>query len=253
MEIAKITQKQIEIIRLIYRFRFLNSTQIQKFLNHQDKMRINLWLKDLCAKNYLKRIYSNQIGENSKPAIYFSGQNLIRHIKGENVYGSKYLKNLHRDNERSRNFIERQMFLADICLDLRNRNKYEYMTAEDCTSSSIYFFLESLSPQLLITKNKNKQYILFILNSDMPKYSVKKKIKNCIEFYYENIWEENSSLPFPTILFTCETKALLIYAKKSAKYLLEDYQNPQDLNLWFGLNEDIKDCGINAEIWEECL
>lgn len=257
MKIPEITNKQIEILKLIYRFRFLNSTQIQQFLNHKDKMRINLWLKDLHNKQYINRIYSNKIGDNTKPAIYYSGGNLFKYVRSHFDYGEKYLKNIYRDSERSRSFIENQMLLADICLDLIDINskggiQYEFETAADVTSSSKYFFMESLSPQLIINKNNNRQYILALLDSNMPKYMVKKKIKNYIELFYENAWEENVGKQFPTILFACESKALLIFAKKTARYLLADYQNPEDLELWFGMNEDIEEHGIDAEVWEDC-
>jgi len=111
-----------------------------------------------------------------------------------------------------------------------------------------------LSLRLILTKKikgETKQYILVTLNSTMPKYMVKKKIKNFLELFFSNEWEENTDQPFPTILFACETKALMIFAKKSAKYLKDDYQNPDDLELWFGMNEEIEERGIDAEIWEE--
>lgn len=258
MQLPKITQKQIEIITLIYKFRFLNSTQIRLFLNHKDKMRINLWLKDLSDKKYLNRIYSNRIGENTKPAIYYCGENAIKYARVNLPYSEKYLKNVYRDGDRSSDFMKSRMFLADICLNMisinnKGEGKYDFITAADVTSSSKYFFMESLSPQLVITKDKTKQYILVLLDSNMPKYNVKKKIKNYIELFYENAWEENIGSDFPVVLFACESKALLIFAKKTARYLLNDYQNPEDLELWFGLNEDIEEHGIDAEVWENTV
>lgn len=254
MKLPPITPKQIEIINLVYKYRYLTSTQIQLFLNHKDKMRINLWLKDLNEKEYLSKIYSHKIGENIKPAIYYSGINAIRYYKTLDM-DNNYLKKLYRDNERTNEFLVRQIFIADICLDLitinnQGKDKYEFHTAADCTSNPIYSFLEDLSPQLLITKNDNKQYILVMLDSNMPKYRVKKKIKSYIELFYESAWEDNIGTKFPTILFACESKALLIFAKKTARYLLEDYQDPEDLQLWFGLYDDIQEYGVDGEIWE---
>lgn len=47
MKINKITPKQIEIILLLYKFRFLNTNQFKTLLKHKDIRRINSWLKDL--------------------------------------------------------------------------------------------------------------------------------------------------------------------------------------------------------------
>lgn len=257
MQQEKITQKQQEILSLIYRFRFLNRIQIQQLLNHKDHKRINQWLKDLNRKEYLKRIYSTNFIDKSKPAIYYAGINAIRYFKTLGL-NNTYLKNLYRDNERSQSFITEQIFIADISLDLlvinsKGQIKYSFETAADVTSNQQYIFMEDLSPQLIFskkTRDVTKQYILMILNSNTPKYMVKKKIKNYIEFYFTNEWEENIGQSFPTILFACESKALMIFAKKSAKYLRDDYQNPEELELWFTMNNEILKYGIGAEIWE---
>ena len=47
MKLPKQTPKEQEIIKLHYQFRFLNSKQIQKFLNHKNNKTINAWLPDL--------------------------------------------------------------------------------------------------------------------------------------------------------------------------------------------------------------
>ena len=66
-----ITNKQKIIQILIYTFRFLNSKQIQVFLNHKDHRRINSWLKDLSDKQYLERDFKPVYGTLTKPAVYF--------------------------------------------------------------------------------------------------------------------------------------------------------------------------------------
>ena len=50
-----ITKKQETILTLIFTFRFINSKQIQEFLQHKDHRRINSWLKDLTEKEYVER------------------------------------------------------------------------------------------------------------------------------------------------------------------------------------------------------
>lgn len=257
MTLPKITNKQTEILSLIYQYRFLNRTQIQQLLNHKDPKTVNTWLKDLNEKQYLNRKYSTSIGANTKPAIYYAGMNAIRYYKTLDLNHS-YLKKLYRDNERSQSFIDEQIFIGDIRLDLmaitsKGQINYSFETAAGVTSNPLYNFMEDLSPQLIFTKKtkgETKQYILVALNSTMPKYMVKKKIKKYFELFFTNEWEEQTGQPFPTILFACETKALMIFAKKSAKYLRDDYQDPNDLELWFGMNEDISEFGISAEIWE---
>ena len=257
MELPTITNKQQEILSLIKRFRFLNRIQIQSLLNHKDYRRINQWLKDLNQKEYLNRIYSTDFNEKSKPAIYYATINAIRIYKSLGDDSSQ-LKKLYSDNERSQNFIDEQIFLADLCLDLLSKNSdseihYEFATAADVTSNSPYHFMGELSPQLIFTKKTKeefRQYILVLLDTSSPKYMTKKKLRNYIEFFFTNEWEENTKKTFPTILFACQTKELMISAKRTMKRLLNDYQDPEDLEIWFATHEDIREHGISAEIWE---
>src|SRR5690348_2136007 len=80
-ELPKLTKKQSEILRLLYRFRFLNRIQIQAFLEHKDPKTINLWLRDLRAKGYVEWIYSTHFAEKTKPAIYYLALNGVRHLR----------------------------------------------------------------------------------------------------------------------------------------------------------------------------
>ena len=258
MTLPKITNKQTEILTLIYQFRFLNRTQIQQFLKHKDHRRINTWLKDLTEKEYLNKIYSNATVILMSPTIYYAGINAIRYYKSLNQDNSTYLKKLYRDHERSRSFIEDQIFLADICLNLRvisdqGKIKYSFVTAAGVTSNHLYKFMEDLSPQLIFTKKSKpqfKQFVFVILDSTQPKYMIKKKMKNYIELFYTNEWEENIGKPSPTVLFACQTLALMIYAKRAMRWLLDDYQNPEEFEAWFATNASIREHGISAEIWE---
>ena len=93
MTLPKITNKQQEILLLIYKYRYLNRIQIQQLLNHKNKKNINTWLKDLTEKQYLNKIYSNNVGENIKPAIYYASINAIRYYKRLNM-SSYYLKKI---------------------------------------------------------------------------------------------------------------------------------------------------------------
>jgi len=42
----------------------------------------------------------------------------------------------------------------------------------------------------------------------------------------------------------------MIYAKRTMRWLLDDYQEPEEFQAWFSTNDDIKGQGISAEIWE---
>src|ERR1017187_1843369 len=81
MNLPKLTPRQLTILKLLYRYRFLNRIQIQTLMGHKDYKRINVWLADLRDNHYVEWIYSTDFLEKSKPGIYYLGLNGIRWLK----------------------------------------------------------------------------------------------------------------------------------------------------------------------------
>lgn len=47
MILTKITNKQLDTLYHLYKFRYLNTNQIQKLFKHKDPQTVQVWLKDL--------------------------------------------------------------------------------------------------------------------------------------------------------------------------------------------------------------
>jgi len=221
-ELPNITEKQKEIMRLIFQFRFVNRKQIQRLLNHKDPKRINAWLKDLVDKKYLGRIYSHKLLENTKPAIYYLNNNGIiwaKYEKGEEYNTEdwqleiKYLKKFYQDKHASITFINHCTSLCEFYVQFkeyersvnkdRKRNKLEYYfetktemwierqlrLREDEDFNAVKQYI----PDLYIEKinnpeNKNENTTTFFLemfDSHIPRYAIKYRIKQYIRFKEE--------------------------------------------------------------------
>lgn len=256
MSLQKITNKQQQILTLLYRFRFLNRIQIQTFLKHKYPKRINDWLKDLTQKEYIGKIYSNKLGENTKPAIYYLKLNSIKYLRTIE-FPAKQLKKLHREKERSGNFINKYLLLADICLDLQskcnNKIKFAAATSSDLADPDYkYNFLSELRPDLVYVKElkgMKKYYLVEIFEQTLPLYSMRKRIRNYFDFYFSNSWEDNTKEGFPTLIIICPTVPLLIYTKRYAKKLRGE-NDDIELHIKFTICREIKENGLTGEIWE---
>ena len=53
--------QQINILLLLYQFRFLKRTQIQTLLKHKQFNRVIIWLNELTEKEYIKRYFNQKI------------------------------------------------------------------------------------------------------------------------------------------------------------------------------------------------
>jgi hypothetical protein len=127
MKSVSLTSKQLEILILLYRFRFLDRYHIQRFLDHKQPRRTNSWLKDLTEKGLVGRIYSRKFGENTKPSVYYLNTKARWVLKGKEEIKEEIneplLNRIYREKHRSKRFIDHNLFLADIYFYLQTRSE----------------------------------------------------------------------------------------------------------------------------------
>jgi len=267
----KITSKQKQIIQYLYKYKFLDRKQIQAFLNHKYHKRINDWLKDLNQKEYINRIYSNKFGENTKPAIYFLALNGIRYLKAQNEYPIEVIRKFYRLKDRSNDFIDKCISIGQFALDLKtavdkshdkkeeNELSYLVATTTDLANPDYRFnFLTEYNIDLVIKRLKKKKtgkrtsstyFLITIIAPTLPRYSIRKRVKDLIELYNGYEWDEIDKI-FPVIMIICPTLATMIYTKRMTKKLLEDENNPDNLHIQFTNIEKLKEHSATGDIWE---
>ena len=89
----------------------------------------------------------------------------------------------------------------------------------------------------------------------MPRYSLKKKVKDYVNFLDEEVWQsETGDTDPPIVQLAFVKKADLIYAKRRAKIELAelyDDEMPEDIKLRFTTVDKIREQGLTAKIWEK--
>jgi len=214
-----LTNREKEIVELVYKFRFINRHQIQKILNHKDARRINAWLKILTQANFFGRIYSHKLLENTKPAIYYLSGVGIQYIKEINKLELRDVKKFYQDKNASQKFIDHCINISEFYTKMRayertTDNKYLLFTKTECYTNEL---LSELKPDLYITKTENKKitrFFLDILDPHVPRYALRYRIKQYIEFYDE--WYEEEKFPYVLLVLPDQKKMrhLMKYAAK---------------------------------------
>lgn len=252
-----ITTKQQEILKLIYRYRFLNRTQIQVLLGHKDKRRIISWLKDLRDEQYVDWHYNaTDFIAKSQPAIYYLALNGIRYLRKVGGYPAEELRKRYKEPGRTNVFIDRCLLVADCCIALRAKSsdelKYSWMLPADYAyPDSPHHFLNELKPHLFFAKQNGGEttnYLLENFELTLPRYQFRKRLKDYVDYLAH--WNEDNG-PTPTALFVCATVADLIYVKRRVKKHLQEDWPEEDLKLSVTTLDKLKSTGATSSIWEE--
>ena len=250
-------------------------------MDHKDYKRINVWLKDLREKHYIEWIYNgDHFAEKTKPAIYYLGIDSIRLLKQQTnavnddvrSHSIEALRKRYREASRSQTFIDRCLLLGDCGINLRastaNSKEYGYETEADFSDpNSGYHFLndnELIHPHLLYEKQEHKKtgtittnYLLEVFDATLPRYRIKKRLSNYVEYLDDGEWQsETGDDKPPIILLVCPLTSDLIYAKRRTRGLLADIQDTDTdeedgLHIRFATVERLRDKGVTGKIWEE--
>jgi hypothetical protein len=276
MQLPKLTPKQLEILVHLFTYRYMDREQIQSIMNHKDRKTINVWLRDLRAKDYVCWIYSEDFAEKIKPAIYYLGPNGIRLLKTLRMeddnprFPLSELRKRYNDNDRSESFISRSMVIAQCGIDFQARSSDSLRCA--CVTQSYFgrtdhplsFLLESslssqLGPQLFVqnrTKDKNivTNYFIEVFDLNLPRYRMSKRLKQYITFLTEGEWEANDYEPdsLPQVLLICPRQTDLIYLKRKAKGLIKElWEDDQEkVNISFTTLQVLAKSKATSPIWE---
>lgn len=253
-----ITSKQQAILKLLYKYRFLNRIQVQKLLNHKDKRRIISWLKDLREKEYIDWHYdATNFTAKSQPAIYYLSLNGIRYLRSLNLYPTQELRKRYKEPTRTKVFIDQCLLVVDSCLTIQSKSSdaQQYtcvLPAEYVDPASEYHYLDELKPHLLFSKHQGKtatNYLLEDISASLPRYQLRKRLKDYVE-YLTNGWSEaNGSIP--VALFICPTVADLLYVKRRVRVLMNEHLEDENTHIRVTTLDKIYTSGITSMIWEE--
>jgi hypothetical protein len=274
MKLPTTTTKQQEILKLLYRYRFLERKQIQKYLDHTNKSPSIRLLKDLREKQFIHWIYNpSDPGARIKPAVFFLSTHGIQLLRACDIFPEDELRKRHKDGTRQQDFIDRCLLLADCCLHLEARNKedgdklhYNYSLEADYINpySNFYYLDENelIHPNIAFTKQLesdnesiSQTYFVQVFDISTPPYIIKKKLRSFVEYLQDGEREDlHGDDNLPIILITCPNIAKLIYAKRYVKKQLDDiyyHDIPEEIIIRFTTIDKLRAKGVTGVIWED--
>jgi hypothetical protein len=205
----KLTPKETEILTLLYRLRFLNRLQIQTMLDHKHHSRIIEWLNNLSENKYIAKFYDKSF--TTDPAIYCLDKQGRKYLKSKKEIKLEPLSRVWREAKYSDQFRKHCLFLADIYFSLTAFAKKAGLTLHFYTKTDLYGMEHLIEPKpdaYFALKGKGtKRYFLDVFD-DIAPLALRKRVKQYLEYYNSDEWQDHTDKPFPEIILICPNNRL---------------------------------------------
>lgn len=262
MTLPNITGRQFQILELLYKYRYLNRVQIQTLLSHKNHRRINAWLKDLVEKEYIGRIYSKKLLENTKPAIYYLGKNGRKKLNELNCDKTQ-LQNTYRDKQRTEVYRQQRMYLAECYLSLKkfveknNGSLNNFITVADDQyreDENLKKFAPDAWALIYDEKtHEEKELMIFLLHERTPKYFLRYRLKHIVNYIDSDEYDYQYEGK-PSILIISTKTRIKTYARKILETkLYRDARESviENLKIYLTTLHEFINEGIYGPIWDK--
>jgi hypothetical protein len=220
------TTKQLEILDLLYRFRFATNSLLASALSVKLPHKINERLQVLVQREFVGRNYKPEYHINRQPASFYLLPKGIKALKstGEEKYSQMVLHNVYKDKNAKGRFISRCLDIFEVYAKLRE----EYgESLQFFTRSELYHYEDFPEPRpdayLRVTRDQEElQFFLEIMDTTQPDFALKRRIKQYIEYAEGGDWEDATGTSLPTIVLICEKDATRRRLQKYADLQVED-------------------------------
>lgn len=229
-----LNSEQLDILRLLYRFRFGSSELIAKYVGKTNVKLVQKKLKVLEDQGFVGKHYDKSYRLQGKPAAYYllpKGARLLKaRLPEEKTITDQGIKALYRNKTASAEFIAHCHSIFKIALHCKvlYGDKLKLFTGIQLATQAyfpawhpdIYAALQRGTDQA-----NNKRFFLDILDGTKPFFVSVRKVRNYLKFSEEGDWPENRD--FPTILTICDTQKNEKKLRRQIRRALEEsYEEP---------------------------
>lgn len=198
--------RQTEILKLLYRFRFLNRPQIQQLLHHKYSSRLNLWLNQLTQNSYIRRYFTKLV--NPQAAMYSLGTKGRKYLISLNdpTIKKKFLDRVWREHllsfQTKKHYLQvADLYLSVLALSENKAAKLDFYTKTEL--QNIKHIILPLPDAYFAIKEDSgltNRYLVEIIDDFPARESLIKLIWNYFAYYSKGYWQAYAKKPFPNII-----------------------------------------------------
>lgn len=254
-KVKKLTEKQLEVLHLLYRFRF-GTAELLADAQETGKQAAYIRLQALTKMSYLKRKQSGQDKLQGKPAVYSLAKKGRDELAKDKKYAPKILNAIRKNTEPSETFVQHNLELFHLfnALKRKTTSDISFLTKSNFASDKYSFMLKALPDALVHLPSEGLQFFVYLLRDDVPDFGHMRRLAQFFSYEDSGKWETATGSDFPKIIAICKSKRLQTTMHKRLRYfltkfesetsyatsLLEQIVDSPDTNIWKTADGELK-------------
>lgn len=253
----QLNAEQLEVLHILYAFRFASSEQIAKYQAKPNPKAIQKRLKILEDQELIAKRYDKSYKLQGKPAAYYltaQGARTLTKLGNRPADEPINTKITYKSKDASEGFIEHCKHILDTYLALYtiHSSKLDFFTRADLNYEQYDYYPQPLPDAhiRLKTSKGDRNFFLDIFGDKDPFFIMVRRIKRYLKYAESGDWEETA----PTVLMVVPNKATHKRLRKRIAYELKEsyeddmlfattrleYATDKDDNgkIWFAIDEN---------------
>lgn len=245
-----LNEKQIKLLKIIYKFRFVTVQLISEVQNIKKQAAYQR-LQVLIDQEYIGKKYDSSYRLQNKHARYYLLPKAILLLNDAPNLNAQVLHSNYKNKNHSMVFIDHTIDVANAYLSLqKSYSKTFHMLTRSETASLEQF--PDPKPDLYIRRvrpleNIPNDYFLYIYTDTQP-FIIKKHLSALLEHYDSGDWEADTSTPYPALLLTCPNSRSENYLQRFVSDLL-DNMGIDELQILTTTTSALLSSNSTREIW----
>jgi DNA-binding MarR family transcriptional regulator len=220
-----LTDKQLDVLKLLYRFRFGTSDLISQAQGGISRQSTNARLTVLVEKELINKKQDGRAKLEGKPAIYSlaaKGRTTLR--KQGDKYSDKVLNSIRANRDSSEKFVQHNLTIFSIANKLSELygDDITFLTKSNIYGDSFDYLPESRPDAFLHIKSLNSYYFLYNLDDSTPDFALIRRVSPVFEHEKSGKWEVKTGLKLPSVLMVCSSNRLETTMRKRFAKLKSD-------------------------------
>jgi len=220
-----LNSKQIRLLKLIFKFRFVTSTLLAKHLKLSSHVVVNNALRILQEQDYIGRSYKKSYRLQGKAARYYLAPKGLLYLKKEQGINEKALHAFYKNKTVNETFVDHclDVFSAYTQLDSNTPDTFNIYSKYELHGLSYFpypapdLYLSRIAP----SEDKPNDYLLDIFDSPLF-YIIKKRFALYVDHFDEGDWQSKTKNDYPALLFACPNAYMENKLQNYIKDKLED-------------------------------